>query len=34
MRIFIDVVDPLGIEIRRSALNAMHLVTLVQQKLG
>jgi hypothetical protein len=34
MRILIQVVDALGIEGRGTALDAMNLITLLEQKLG
>lgn len=34
MRILVDMVDPLGVEQRGAALDAMHLVALLEQKLG
>ncbi len=34
MRVFIDMVHPLGVEQRRAALDAVDLVTLLKQELG
>ncbi len=34
MRIFIKMIDTLGIEQRASALDAMHLIALLQQQFG
>jgi hypothetical protein len=34
VRVFIDVVDPLGVEQRGAALDAVHLIALVQQEFS
>ena len=34
VRILVDVVEPLGVEARRAADEAVHLVTFGEQKLG
>lgn len=34
VRVFVDVVYALSVERRRTALDAVHLVTLAEQKLG
>ncbi len=34
MGIFVDVIDPLGVEERRAAFDAMHLIALFQQEFG
>jgi len=34
MRILVDVVDPLRVEKRSTALDAVHLVALLEEKLG
>jgi hypothetical protein len=34
MRVFVDVIHPLGVKQRRAPLDAVYLVSLIQQELG